>query len=170
MAYWAGYTPTNRIVLAGGELEEIGEDLLLTGTVTYCIPGAIVCTESAVDSGCVIAEYNGAKPIGFIGYEKCPILIRPTGTSALTTAYAQYDRIFVHQGVGVVFSAMLSDESGSLAVVKGDPLYVAAHGRVTRPGDVAGRYMVGIALETTSTASTPKRLKMIWSPGQIGAT
>ena len=166
MAYWAGYTPTNRIVLAGGEQEEIGEDLLATGTMTYMIPGALVCTESSVDSGCAIAEYNGAKPIGFLGYEKCPILIRPTGTNALTTAYAQYDRVFVHQG-RVVFQAMLSDEASSASVVKGDPLYAAAHGMVTSPASKSGRYLVGYALETVTSANTPKRIKMVWSPAGV---
>ena len=158
MAYWAGYTPTNRLILAGGEQEEVGEDLLATGTMTYMIPGALV-TEGSYDSECAICEYNSV-PIGFLGYEKEAILLRPTGTGALDTAYTQYDRVFVHQG-RVVFQAIIGTKAGSTAIVKGQRLYAAAHGKVTNYDDNSGASFVGYAME--SAASTDgNRVKVMW--------
>ena len=150
MAHWNAYTPTNRVILSGGETQEVGEDLKCTSTMTYMKPGALV-EKGASDDEVVIAAGSNM-PIGVLGYEKTGILIRPI---TIGTAYNVNDRAFIHEGVGLVVYGWLGTGC-TKAVVKGDPAYLDANGCVKTAGSGT---VVGYFVESMTSSGTPKRVK-----------
>jgi len=156
MAYWNAYTPTNRVILAGGPLEEIGEDLTVIGTVTYAKAGVLVAYNTS-DDDVIVCAYNG-KPIGVLGWERSNTLTRP---STITTAYAAGDRAFVHEAPGIVVRGWLGAKTTS-AITKGDKLYTDDNGMVCN--DTSGTSFVGIALESIAStgAGSTARVKFLY--------
>ena len=135
--------PSNKIVQGdylGPRMAQIGYN----ATAAYMVPGRVVAFDTS--DNCVKEGTDPSGNVGILGYEDTPPFNQPT--DGITGAYAQGDKVAIHNSIGMFFKGWLAT---GLTVNPGTSLKVTSAGTFTTLA-LATDKVNAVAMETVTSS------------------